>query len=802
MNDLNIAVRQVPPALRKCSILIADDSITHRKIVEWHLRQAGFEDLVLAADGRQALALIDRHAPDLVLLDLAMPVLDGFGVCEALRCQPQYSDLAILVMTSLESVENRLRALAVGATDVILKPVYQAQLITHAIIHLERRLLIRGLREYQERTATELAIARQMQEALLPDPRVIRQLHDRYDIDVAALFKPSAELGGDLWGIWPIDASRFGIFIGDVSGHGTIAAIDTFRVHTILTRNDSDRSEPGRFLSAVNDQLSGLLSPGHYVTMLYGVLDTQRDQFSYAAAGCPEPMLALPSAPLRGLDGSGLPLGITGGVEYLTRHAPFTPGSFILLHSDAFPEARLREDGTLLGEERARALAADAMASKSPESAVASLFQAMTDLSNDSLDDDLTLICIGRPETEAAVTGDPAPAGSTAVRKRLLVVAPTLLRRMAVKQTAGSVGLDADGAADLAIAGRFLAAFNYDALVVDLQLPPNEVLELFRTIAGIGSQSRLILVGPSSEDLVRLAASLGLRVTTTLPEPLDVPMLRQALLAGPADEERAPGHEIRGSMTEADLLHALAEEEVTFGFQPQISLSTGQVVGAEALVRWTSPQHGMVPPEVFLSLVAKGGAAGLLTDVTVRVAAAACAGWRTKLPGMRVAVNFSAAALADVSLPALIENRLQEAGIPPEALVVEVVEADATASLPTLTALRQFGCHIALEEFSSVSLQTIERLPISMLKLGRLLVQQCATDASAMRLLTAAVGVGRAFGMHLGAVGVQSHAVEQALREAGCDMVQGWFYGPALSVEAISEALVHEQPWVAPGWMA
>ncbi|PPQ33399.1 EAL domain-containing protein [Rhodopila globiformis] len=790
MSGPDAAARQVPPALAACSILVVDDSATHRRIVASHLRQAGFRHLFMATDGRQALAMIDQHAPDLLLLDLAMPVLDGFDVCEALRRRPQYGDLPILVMTGLGSVENRLRALAVGASDVIQKPVYQAQLIAHAIIHLERRLLIRGLREFQERTATELAIARQMQEALLPDAHVICQIRNRYAIDMAALFKPSAELGGDLWGAWPVDASRVGIFIGDVSGHGTIAAIDTFRIHTIMTRNDFDRAEPGRFLSAVNDRLSGLLSPGQYVTMLYGVLDTRRDQFSYAAAGCPEPMLALPSIPLRGLDGSGLPLGITGGVQYPTRHAPFTPGSFLLLHSDAFPEARLRADGTLLGDERARTLAAQALAGRNPESAIASLSRTIADLGGEALDDDLTLICIGRPAAESGPAVSPACAGAAASRKRVLVVACTLSQRMTVKQAAGAVGLDADGAADLATAGCFLAAFDYDVLVMDLQLPPDERLELFRTIAGSGRQPRLILVGAPCEDVARLAVSLGLEVTATLPMPLDVPSLHEALVAGPVGRRRPSGPDIRGGVTTADLARALAEDEVTVGFQPQVSLSSGAVVGAEALVRWTSRQHGIVPTDMFLSLVAEGGATGALTDMTLRTAVAACAGWRARQPGMRVAVNLSAAALADASLPELIAGRLRDAGLPPEALVVEVSEADATACLPALTALHAVGCCVALEEFSSVSLRSIERLPAGMLKLGRVLVQQCATDASAMRLLTAAVAVGRAFGVQLAAVGVQNHAVEQALRAAGCDLAQGWLYGPALSVEAIGDALI------------
>ena len=83
----------------------------------------------------------------------------------------------------------------------------------------------------------------------------------------------------------------------------------------------------------------------------------------------------------------------------------------------------------------------------------------------------------------------------------------------------------------------------------------------------------------------------------------------------------------------------------------------------------------------------------------------------------------------------------------------------------------------------------LERLPIDMLKLGRPVVRHCDADASSMRVLNATVAVARALGLSVAAVGVESHAVEQALRAAGCDTAQGWLYGPALSAEAIRKML-------------
>jgi EAL domain-containing protein (putative c-di-GMP-specific phosphodiesterase class I) len=479
-------------------------------------------------------------------------------------------------------------------------------------------------------------------------------------------------------------------------------------------------------------------------------------------------------------------LGVTGGVRYPTRVAPFTPGSCVLLHSDAFPEARQKVDGTLLGDERARALVAEALANRDPQKIVSELFGKLTDLDTVSLDDDLTLVCIGRAGIEAAPAGGQAPPAATRTRGRVLAVTGTLSQRLTVKQVAASVGLEAHGASDLATAGRFLAGYSYDVLVVDLKLLHDETLELFRIITGTASHPRLILLGPPSEDVKALAASLRLEVTATLPAPLEVQPLREALLAAPAADDNVPRWETRGRVTEADLKRALAENEVTFGFQPQISLGTGRIVGAEALVRWNSPQHGIVPTDVFLSLIADGGATDMLCDLTLRAAATACASWRVSLPSMRVAINLSAKSLKDPALVTTVQNRLQDAGVPPDALVVEVTGADAIPCTATLSALRGLGCCVALDEAGGHStLHMLERLPIDMLKLGRQVVRQCDADASSMRILNATVAVARVFGLGVAAVGVESHPVEQALRAVGCDTAQGWLYGPALSAEAI-----------------
>lgn len=386
---------RVRAALTKCKILVADDVLTNRQLIVHSLRKVGFTRILTAADGEQALELTRAEAPDFLLLDLLMPNLDGFEVCATLRREAQFVDLPILSMTALENPEERARAFAAGATDMILKPIHHAELIARTTTHLERRLLIRGLREFHDRTAAELAMAREMQQALLPEACTVRHIHERYGVSAAALFMPSTELGGDIWGIWPIDAARFGIYALDFSGHGTIAAINTFRLHTLLAHKEFDRSQPGTFLASVNDRLSCLLSPEHFATMVYATIDIDRNVLTYAAAGAPAMVIASPDATLLSLDGSGVPLGIQGGVVYPQRDVPFGPGARLLLHSDALPEAR-RLDGTLLGEGTAHTMAAAALRCGSAAEVVADLASRLAAVAGRQLDDDLTLVCLMR----------------------------------------------------------------------------------------------------------------------------------------------------------------------------------------------------------------------------------------------------------------------------------------------------------------------------------------------------------------------------------------------------------------------
>jgi sigma-B regulation protein RsbU (phosphoserine phosphatase) len=289
--------------------------------------------------------------PDLMLLDLMMPKMDGFEVCRQVRANPAWKDLPILVQSSLSSSDDRKHAFSAGATDFVTKPINATELLSRVRIHLENQALLRDLQQYRNRRQTELALARSMQERLLPPPSRLAQARADLGLSLSAHFEPSSELGGDFWDLRRDDRDRLIVWLVDFSGHGVGAALNTFRLHAILRQMDLSNFDPAEHLREVNERVCPLLRNGQFATMLVGVVDQATDTFHYASAGAPAPMIWQPGdeAPEFG-DSSGLPVGILGSARYENRNLSLPVGARLFLYSDGASELWTSDD-TVLGEE-------------------------------------------------------------------------------------------------------------------------------------------------------------------------------------------------------------------------------------------------------------------------------------------------------------------------------------------------------------------------------------------------------------------------------------------------------------------
>ncbi len=392
-NGATDGIRDPLTGINDARVLVVDDNRVNRHLLSALLERGGIQRVALAEDGEQALIKIDQFQPDLILLDLMMPHLDGFEVCRRLRANPRYADMPVLVQSSLNRAEDRARAFAAGATDYVSKPINAIELLSRVRIHLQNRLLLNSLQHYRQRTAAELTLARKMQERLMPQEPQLQAVKERLGIDLAAHFEPSSELGGDFWGMHYDDRDRLVLWLVDFSGHGVGAAFNTFRLHTILNQLDFTGFEPAKFLGTLNRRLCPLLPSGQYATMLAGVIDSASDQFLYASAGAPRPMAWAPGATVPTLgDNSGLPLGLTARAEYESRALPLAAAGRLFLYSDAAVELPVA-DG-ILDEAGLELLVAQHMDEPDGKALLHRLLNALA--AKGTYDDDLTTLVVTR----------------------------------------------------------------------------------------------------------------------------------------------------------------------------------------------------------------------------------------------------------------------------------------------------------------------------------------------------------------------------------------------------------------------
>lgn len=239
----------------------------------------------------------------------------------------------------------------------------------------------------------DLRLARSMQAELLPTRARLEEMQARYGLKVSGLFETSCDLGGDLWGIEPIDGSRFALWLADFSGHGVGAALNTFRLHTLIRNQSEARGQPAAYLAELNLRLTGLLPTGQYAAMLYGVVDVAEGLFTYAAAAAQHPLaVRLADGGTERGDGSGLPLGITAKAAYAERRLALPPGTLLFLTSDALAENPGR-DGSVLGRDGVTRLVADGARRLGAGLTAPALLAPFLAACDRPLRDDLTAVC-------------------------------------------------------------------------------------------------------------------------------------------------------------------------------------------------------------------------------------------------------------------------------------------------------------------------------------------------------------------------------------------------------------------------
>jgi EAL domain-containing protein (putative c-di-GMP-specific phosphodiesterase class I) len=238
------------------------------------------------------------------------------------------------------------------------------------------------------------------------------------------------------------------------------------------------------------------------------------------------------------------------------------------------------------------------------------------------------------------------------------------------------------------------------------------------------------------------------------------------------------------------LRHALDVGQLVCHFQPKAELSTGRVVGAEALVRWEHPERGLLAPDAFLTLAEQTGLMRPLTTVVLEQALAACRSWRDAGQDLTVAVNLSVSSLVDADLPAQVCALLRRHGLPASALELEITEsvlmADPDRAKETVDRLRGLGVAVSVDDYGTgySSLAYLRQLALDELKLDRTFVSGLGHDDRDVAIVRSTIELAHALGLRLVAEGVETADDWHVLARLGCDLAQGYYLSRPVPTDA------------------
>jgi len=320
-------------ALSDSRILIVDDVKSNIDILVEALRPD--YRLGVALDGEAALRDIQTNPPDLVLLDIVMPGLDGYEVCRRLRAQESTRDLPIMFLSSLEDVRNKTRGFEIGGNDYVTKPFELLEVKARVRSLLKARAYAEAMREAMAR---DLSIAREIQMGILPAD--LADVTSGSGLDVHAVMEPAQRIGGDLYEVLRASDDRVVVALGDVSGKGVPAALFMAVAVTILRTLARHIDNPAEILVRLNDQLAEQNPRGMFVTMQCLVFDLEHGRVSCAGAGHHQLVRLSPGhAPRLACPSSGRPAGLMWANPMERETFPLEAGDTFVLFSDGVSEA-------------------------------------------------------------------------------------------------------------------------------------------------------------------------------------------------------------------------------------------------------------------------------------------------------------------------------------------------------------------------------------------------------------------------------------------------------------------------------
>lgn len=322
------------------TILLVDDSPINLELLKETLDGAGYR-LLEAVNGPKALELARIEIPDLILLDIMMPNMDGFEVCRHLREESLTSDIPVIFLSGLDHMRDKVRGLELGAVDYIAKPFDLEEVIARVNTHLTINQLKKNVQKQRDELETELQQVADAQRSLL-----LTDLPDISGFRLAVIYETSRYAGGDLFDVLPLGDDCWGFLIADVEGHSSRAAVLMAMSCALMRSFPGDGTDPAEVLHYLNTQLCKV-SSSRMVTAVYAVYDPGNMTLKLSRAGHLHPLLFRPAAGVSEMICEGIfPMGMKSyaGEKIPVEEIKLQSGDHLLFYTDGITERRNAED--------------------------------------------------------------------------------------------------------------------------------------------------------------------------------------------------------------------------------------------------------------------------------------------------------------------------------------------------------------------------------------------------------------------------------------------------------------------------
>jgi sigma-B regulation protein RsbU (phosphoserine phosphatase) len=310
-------------------IEIVDDEPLNITLLEAILKKDGYS-VLSAPDGQQAINIAKDKKPDLILLDIMMPGIDGFEVCRQLKDDAETADIPVVFISAMTDSTAKVQGLEIGAVDYITKPFDKSETLARVSIHVKKRI---SERDAINKNHTKLEGLHEAQQSILVSPSCIK------GANFGVHYESLQEAGGDFYDVITIGEGLYGFFVADASGHNLKASFVTPALKALFGSNSNPMYTATETMTNINGALKRMLSDGSHVTACYAKLNRRENSLEVISAAHPPVIYMELNSPGQMLDDvDGDVLGAFDGVKFKPFNRSVKTGDRFFMYSDGLIE--------------------------------------------------------------------------------------------------------------------------------------------------------------------------------------------------------------------------------------------------------------------------------------------------------------------------------------------------------------------------------------------------------------------------------------------------------------------------------